>query len=229
MTSSGIPLDKLGALVDEVDAAASLLRHGLAVLKSYRFAARDAYAVFVCLAGGAEKLLKLSAGMNSLHETGVWPSKATMQGWSHDIVGMERHVRAVIVAQQDRSTVPGYMAELLDAVDADPYIDSILETLGTYARGGRFFNLDHLASASQPYPSPRELWEGLHHKLTTVRPELLAKLSSASTSDAARAEMNGHIIESFVGWQELITRAWRTKVFGDEAKRWASQLAPAAP
>ncbi|MEA2496532.1 MAG: hypothetical protein QOJ29_4443 [Thermoleophilaceae bacterium] len=43
------------ALVREIDAASSLLRHGFAMLAEYRFALRDAEPVFDCLAGGAEK------------------------------------------------------------------------------------------------------------------------------------------------------------------------------
>ncbi|KOV87596.1 hypothetical protein [Nocardia sp. NRRL S-836] len=66
MTDASMPIGKVIALSDEVDAAASLLRHGLALLETYTFAARDADTVFVCLAGGAEKLLKLSTGLHAL-------------------------------------------------------------------------------------------------------------------------------------------------------------------
>ncbi|WHT21882.1 hypothetical protein N8J89_12715 [Crossiella sp. CA-258035] len=227
MALSDISSDKLRALADEVDAAASLLRHGQNVLKAYRFAAHDADTVFVCLAGGVEKLLKLSAGMRSLHDTGRWPSREVMKDeWGHNIVELDRYVRALVGQHRCDSTVPGLIAELLATVDADPHIKKILSTLGAYAQGGRFYNLDHLASAPQPHTSPRELWEELHRGLVNDHPELLNKLASPGTSKEARAALNDYIINSFAGWQELITRAWRTGVLGQEAKRWAPQLMP---
>lgn len=121
VTNPTMPMEKVRALSDEVDAAASLLRHGLTLLASYTFASRDADAVFVCLAGGAEKLLKLSAGLYALEASGSWPSKSTMKGFGHDIVELHSHVRGLIVqGAPTRSTAPGYMAELLDKVDNDP-------------------------------------------------------------------------------------------------------------
>ncbi|HEX8205434.1 MAG TPA: hypothetical protein VF587_05190 [Solirubrobacteraceae bacterium] len=46
------------ALSAEIDATGTLFRHGHSILREYQFAGRDAEAVFVCLAGGVEKLLK---------------------------------------------------------------------------------------------------------------------------------------------------------------------------
>jgi len=51
------------ALSREIDASASLLRHGFAILADPRFAFRDSEPLFACLAGGAEKLLKLPFGL----------------------------------------------------------------------------------------------------------------------------------------------------------------------
>jgi hypothetical protein len=65
------------ALSREIDAASSLLRLGFAILAEYQFAARDAEPVFACLAGGAEKLLKLTFGLATVADGGGWPPKAT--------------------------------------------------------------------------------------------------------------------------------------------------------
>lgn len=225
VTNASMPMDKVIALGDEVDAAASLLRHGLSLLAPYTFASRDAGAVFVCLAGGAEKLLKLSTGLHALDTSGSWPSKATMTGIGHDIVKLHDHVRLLIVqGAPTGSTVPGYIAELLDKVDNDPHICKVLETLGTYAIKGRFYNLDHLADAPQLDDSPRQLWEALHQGLLKRHPNLLMQLASVDQSQAARAELNKLIISSITGWRELITCAWRTGVFGGLGKQWAPQL-----
>ncbi|GLY53769.1 hypothetical protein Lesp01_74250 [Lentzea sp. NBRC 102530] len=227
VTDVPMSFDKVIALSDEVDAAASLLRHGLKVLQSYAFAARDADAVFVCLAGGSEKLLKLSTGLHALDTSGSWPTKASMTAIGHDIAKLYEHVRGLIVQDAPtRSTAPGFIGELLDKVDNDPYIDQVLDVLGTYAKKGRFYNLDHLADASQPGDSPKQLWEVLHRRLLNLHPDLLMQLASVDKSEAARTELNRLIISSISDWQELITRAWRTGVFGNYAKSWAPLLAP---
>lgn len=227
VTNSPMPMGKVIALSDEVDAAASLLRHGLTLLESYTFASRDADAVFVCLAGGAEKLLKLSAGLHALDASGSWPSKATMTGIGHDIVKLYSHVRGLIIQDAPtRSTVPGFIAELLDKVDNDPHIGQVLEVLGAYAIRGRFYNLDHLADAPQVDDSPKQLWEALHHGLLKLHPHVLMQLASVDQSQAARAELNKLIVSSITDWRELITRAWRTGVFGKQAKSWAPLLTP---
>ncbi|MET9634471.1 hypothetical protein ABZX92_44155 [Lentzea sp. NPDC006480] len=222
-----MPADKVIALGHEVDAAASLLRHGLTLLESFTFASRAADAVFVCLAGGAEKLLKLSTGLHALETAGSWPSKTTMMDIGHNIVRLHNHVRDLIA--QDalaRSTAPGYIIEVLDKVDNDPHIGKVLDMLGTYAVKGRFYNLDHLADAPQLGDSPKQMWDALHDGLLELHPRLLMQLASVDQSQAARAELNKLIARSVVDWRELIKRAWRTGVFGDHAKGWAPLITP---
>lgn len=151
---------RLRALSDEVDATSSLVRHGLAILGQYRHATRDADAIFVCLAGGAEKLLKLTVGLYATESAGAWPSKSVMQGiYGHDIVALDGKVRRLVTDLQAQSTAPGYIRELLEQVDANQYLGSILATLARYAIRGRFYNLDTLAEAPQPEDSPAQPWE----------------------------------------------------------------------
>jgi hypothetical protein len=66
------------ALSKELDAAASLLAHGIRILLVDGYSVLDAPAVLACLATGAEKLLKLTVGMVAIEETGTWPDKKTM-------------------------------------------------------------------------------------------------------------------------------------------------------
>jgi hypothetical protein len=215
---------KLRALSDEVDAVSTLLRHGLDILSTYRYATRDADAVFVCLASGAEKLLKLTVGLYELNASGSWPSKATMQGkYGHDIVRLDREVQHLIKDHSHDSTVPGLIDQLIAEVSADPYLSPILETLGRYAIRGRFYNLDVLAEAPQPAESPAQLWEELHQKLLEQRPDLLSKIASADW-ESGRAEINALVVASVRQWAALIVRAWMTGVIGPQAKVWAPQF-----
>jgi hypothetical protein len=209
---------KLKALSEEVDAAAALLNHGFRILTGYRFAVHDADPLFVCLAGGVEKLLKLTLGLHGLEINNRWPSAREMQAVGHAITELEERVRLVIRDRISLSTAPGYIRMLLDDVTADRYIDFALKTLERYAVRGRFYNLDYLGDRPQPEASPRELWEELHQELLAARPELLAKIASPTEWEEGRREINALIGDSMRLWCELIARSWMTGVVGQQAK-----------
>src|SRR5436190_1127328 len=127
-------LRDLKALSDEVDAASSLFRHGFKILSDYRFASRDADPVFVCLAGGAEKLLKLTLGLYTLDTSQAWPDVKTMKSqWRHQIAALDGHVRDLLRGRLHLSTAEGYMRRLLDKTDHDAVLAQVLETLDRYA------------------------------------------------------------------------------------------------
>jgi hypothetical protein len=214
---------RLKALSDDVDAASSLFHHVFRILQDYKFATRDADPLFVCLAGGSEKLLKLTLGLHEMEDTGTWPSATVMRGFGHQITALDAQVRPLIRNRWAQSTAPGYVQQLLDQVARDPYIEQILATLERYAVRGRFYNLDYLGDKPQPEASPAELWEELHQGLLELRPDLLAKLASSEWEEGRR-ETNKIIGESIRLWCELIARSWMTGVIGEQAKQWSFQL-----
>jgi len=213
------------ALSHEIDAAGTLLRHGHAILAEYRFASRDAEAVFACLSGGVEKLLKLTVGVLALAEGAPWPQQATMKNAGHRITELDESVRTAIVQRTDRSTAPGLIASLLEWVRADPGHSQILATLERYATNGRFHNLDRLGGLQQRGESPQALWGELQAMVVDANPELLEQLAGDERDDAQRT-INRVITLSLGAWCELIVRSWSTGVCGDEAQRWAAQLDP---
>lgn len=226
MTETGtgeVRRKRLRALSDEVDAASSLFQHGFRILQDYKFATRDADPLFVCLAGGSEKLLKLTLGLHEMEDTGSWPSAIVMQGFGHRITALDAQTRPLIRNRCAQSTAPGYIQQLLDEVGRDPYIKQILATLERYAVHGRFYNLDYLGDKPQPKASPAELWEELHQALLELRPELLVKLASSEWEEGRR-EINKIIEGSIRLWCELIARSWMTGVIGEQAKQWSFQL-----
>jgi hypothetical protein len=214
---------RLKALSDEVDAVSSLFHYGFRILQGYKFATRDADPLFVCLAGGSEKLLKLTLGLHDMEIKGSWPSASMMQTFGHKIRALDDQVRSLIEDRCTNSTVPGYVQQLLDQVACDPYIEQVLTTLERYAVRGRFYNLDYLGDKPQPGPSPAELWEELHQALLKLRPDLLATLASAEWEESRQA-INRIIEESIRLWCELIARSWMTGVIGDQAQQWSFQL-----
>lgn len=211
------------ALSREVDAASSLLRHGFAILRTYRFASRDAEPVFACLAGGTEKLLKLTVGLVALDDGDAWPSRATMKTAGHKIVELDATVRAVIGARRERSTAPGIIDELLERTEGHPGVIQILRALERYAVDGRFYNLDLLGGREHHDLSPHELWGELELDIVEANPEML-DLAAEGEHEAIRADMNQILAWSLGLWCELVCRSWITGVCGPLAQQWSSQL-----
>jgi hypothetical protein len=183
---------QLAALLKELDAAASLLAHGVRILRSDGYSVLDAPAILACLATGAEKLLKLTIGMVAIEETGSWPDKKTMaERYRHAILALDRHARAAIVRRIDSSGAPGYIRELLSSVEKDVVIGPVLEALDNYARQGRFYNLDMLADVPQVGPSPSELWhDGMETKILLADTSLLEEIADPKKHPAGRKRLN---------------------------------------
>jgi hypothetical protein len=215
--------DRVIALSQEIDATSTLLRHGQEILAQYRFAARDAEAVFVCLAGGTEKLLKLTYGLIAIDEGGEWPRQATMKEVGHRITELNLTVVTALTERAARSTAPGLIKRLLDWTTNDPGISLVLETMERYAVSGRFYNLDLLGGVEQPAASPQELWEELHWLVIEANPELLEQFAGTEAAEA-QASVNTVIRASLGAWCELLLRSWMTGVCGPEAQRWSPQL-----
>jgi hypothetical protein len=216
------------ALSKELDAAASLLAHGVRILQIDGYSVLDAPAVLACLATGVEKLLKLTIGMVAIEETGIWPNQTKMKvDYRHAILNLDRDARAALTKRIDESTAPGYIHELLDSVNNDAVLALVLQTLDNYARKGRFYNLDMIADAPQPGPSPSELWhDGVETKILLADMSLLEQIADPKKYPAGRLKLNRKIVASIEGWWELYYRAWITGVLGSWATMWASQLDP---
>ncbi|HET6507372.1 MAG TPA: hypothetical protein VFG42_11345 [Baekduia sp.] len=210
------------ALCNEIDAASSLFRHGFSVLDRYRSQVMDVEAVFVCLAGGTEKLLKLTVGVIAVEDGEDWPNRATMKAKGHRIVELDSLVRAEIVARAERSSAPGLIAKLLGMTDRHAGINQILDTLERYAVDGRFYNLDLLGGVNDARESPQQLWAELETLILEANPEMYEGL--VSNYDHVRAELNDIIAWCLGQWCELLTRAWITGVCGELARQWSPQL-----
>ncbi len=213
------------ALEAETEEAGRLLLHGTALLRDYRFFSTDAAPLLAVLSTGAEKMLKLTFGLNARDETGSWPEVRVMKGpYSHRILDLDTECRAIF---SRRLTTP-YLRGLLSGVEHDRKLSLVLAVLDRYAKTGRFFNLDLLADAPQPRPSPEHLWQEVESEAEASDADtqrLLADLSGDSF-DEGRRRINRALADSLDAWRELYFRAWINGVIGAEAKRYAGRLDP---
>lgn len=205
-------------LIDEVDEAASLLRHGTKMLRELRLSRSDAPAMFALLAIGVEKMLKMTLGIVEIEEGGSWPTRRT-----HDLVSLDHEASEAIDRRCRLSTAPGHIADLLVRTRQDPTLSALLGTLTRFAKQGRFYNLDDLALDPQNEPSPAQLWEELLGDILDDHTALTARLGSPDELQA-RLELNGLVATSLDVWWELYVRAWMTGVLGDDAKALAACL-----
>lgn len=214
----------------EQDAAVSCLRRGWDVLADYRFAATEAEPLFVLLATGTEKLLKLTYGLTVQAESGSWPSQEAMGargGWGHRVADLDAECRSLLRAGVDRAVYPHYVTGLLDALDADRYVVPWLTALQRYATNGRFYNLDHLADAVQRQPSPRVLWEELYNSVALADPQHTQLIGRSQADwDALIQRTTSRLADSLWLWWETYYRAWVQGACGPEARRDSGTLAP---
>lgn len=212
--------------MDELDAAASLLKRAVELLARYRSAAHDADPLLACLSIGVEKTTKLTMGMAGIQDTGRWPDKATMKdSWGHRVVLLDRKCREHMTSHAHQSSVAPLIRTLLDEVAQDRVLAAVLATLDRYGTEGRFHNLDALAESPQAKPSPRELWNTTDNLVWGSDPALFATLGGPDYAHS-RIRVNGIISASITRWRDLYFRAWITGVLGADARQWSAYLDP---
>lgn len=221
MTDPLLPPTRIVALSNEIDEVVALLAHGRAVLANTGFSMIDEPVVFVCLAGGAEKLLKLSLGLAGLDIDDAWPD---MRRWNHRITAMDAECRRIIRERMHLSPAPGHPTQLLDKAERDDVLAAVLEVVTTYAMAGRFHNLDTLGASEPLSPSPRELWEKLVSRLGAADPAMLRGLADPKRYQSARLQLNDRIVRSIELWHKLYFRAWQHGILGWRGRMWSSQL-----
>jgi hypothetical protein len=107
------------------------------------------------------------------------------------------------------------------------FLQPTLDVLTRYATQGRFHNLDVLADSPPSVASPQQLWEDMERRITTIRPDLLARLVDVPQDwDSVRRDLMRPIQRSLIEWWEMYWRAYMHGVFGPAGKQWGSQLQP---
>lgn len=166
----------------------SLLDHAEHLLGEFRFANRSLEPLLTVWSIGAEKLLKMTTGMIHTEMTGSWPTVHEICGeYGHDSAALDRRCRDLIRQRMPLATHPPVIDAALRAVDGEELIDDLLQMLTRYAKSGRFYNLDHLASSPQFEASPTELWEEVQLKVQRRDPSISAAVGGDQVEfDAGR-------------------------------------------
>ncbi|MFC3990414.1 hypothetical protein [Actinoplanes siamensis] len=184
----------------------------------------DSVVAMSLLALGAEKMLKLTIGMSERDQGRDWPTKKVMrENVGHRVLKADQNARALLDAHA--GTVPGLLDGMKTQVAADPVLPVVLNALDAFGDAGRFHYLDVLTGATPDDESPQTLWGELTTAMTVGDPALLADIKSTENYERGRQRLNKEITDSLTRWWELYIAAWRTGAIGDEAKRYAHELA----
>lgn len=222
----GRPTQPWMLLVTEIDAAAALLDHTDAILRTIRFNNKHLEPLLTVWSIGAEKLLKLTIGMVYTEEHGTWPSVQTMRNeYGHDITNLDAVCRGLIADRLDAATYRAVVQADLNAVSEDDVIAAGLDVLTRYASKGRFFYLDSLANAPQPQPAPSELWDDILTGIVTGDPELRLGQTLPETELAIR-QMFERVRTAMRTWRTLYYRAWIQGICGEHARGYGWRFQP---
>lgn len=211
----------------ETTAARSLARQGLRLLESLDNADENSGLVLACLSSAAEKLLKLTLGLDSLDSTGLWPNADQMKKFSHDVVALNEVARAACLGRITEAGAPPIPIRAAMNSEDMVWTNPMLEALSDYGKGGRFYNLDNLAGKAQPYPSPGDMWNAMEQSVLSDMPELVGLLAERLASNAdRRLTLNFQLARAFNAWWTFYRTCWQHGVLGDQARAlsWTLKL-----
>jgi hypothetical protein len=216
-------------LVIEAQTITNLLRDGVDAIRSLRYPARDADAIYTLLSLGVEKLLTLTLGLAKANETGEWPSRY-IRSLHRQIESLDDQVatlmRAAVIGHGRRDEIED--VELaLRASNASAVWPLLRTGLARYGSAGGHHALDWLIETPQ-YGGPVRYWDVVESGAFEERPNLSAKFESELTADfdAARIHTNHLIVNSVTTWWHAIHVSWAFGLFGARASLLSQHISP---
>jgi hypothetical protein len=200
--------DHFDALDAESRNAVSLAKSGLKLLGEMRSPTIGLPAVFSCLALGSEKLLKLTYGVSQQAQGQSWPATKEMKKYAHNVWELDTMGRSLVLQRAHLAADQLVVAEWIERVQGNPWIDQFLNILSDYGSYGRFHYLDRLANPSiDRQREPTEQWKRL-------AVEVLKGDDHSEHIEELTRKMTERLDEAFRDWWTMYTRAWVFGVFG---------------
>ncbi|KNH15989.1 hypothetical protein ACU18_15410 [Arthrobacter sp. ZBG10] len=164
------------AFIEEMTSTRNLLAYGTRVIRTAAFLDTTRDPILTMLSIGVEKLYKLTLGLSALDANQSWPTKGEMRAFGHNLADMHTYVMADL--SNRTATGTEYVRGLLADVQTDGAVIPLIATLGRYGQSGRFYHLDRLGDAPQPWDSPEDYWQRIEDAVTD-EPEIAAAYAAA--------------------------------------------------
>lgn len=224
--------EKAFALIEEMTSARNLLAYGTRVVRTAAFLETTRDPILTLLSIGVEKLYKLTLGLASLDTSQSWPTIDQMKGFGHNLADMHSSIMAELSARTASSTE--YVRSLVAEVEADPVVIPLIATLGRYGRSGRFYHLDRLGDAPQPWDSPGEYWQRMEDAVIQdqqVARAYTAALEASSNNalwDQLASSINQRIADTVERLWTMIAVCGRNRALGEAGTTFGFEIHPSA-
>lgn len=212
------------AVIKMADDAAGHLSKGVDEVVGPDWNAMDSrQATWERLADGVERLGKLTLGLHTASEVGVFPSNREMRKLGHDVGRIANDVTGTVAEWARKKNKP-YIERLAVAVEADPYWADVLETLTTAADAnlGRYRAQNEVGGTRVEGDPPRASWEEAEFRASTD----LGRSADLLGPEHGRIliEARKLLAHSILRWWQMVYRAWQNGFCGEDAKGAAVEV-----
>ena len=215
--------DKVVALDNELRTAFGLLKHGLASLQAIDMA-NDFYQLpLLLLANGLERLCKCALALKYYEEMGHFPSqKELKKKWGHDVKRLVNDITSTCyppeylkrpIARADR-----------DFLTSDPLLDSLLDCLSGFGKGGRYYELDVICGDTTITESPESSWQKVEMEIVIQDPALKEQMYDPKAGNSLYIEINRCLTSVLERLIRAICRLFTFGPLGGEAERFSGTL-----
>lgn len=229
MSSDEGPSNSWVNLVLAITEAAGQLATGIHQVVGPRWNSLAGQTAFQDMAGGVERLAKITGGLWFEEEHGRYPSDKEAAKGYHDIKAL---VEKVQVGIEDRATAAGksYIVSLCKALRDDDNWPMLVEMLNTAADAttGRYRQTAIMGGKDlSGTPSACQLWEAIEHDVIT---DLglwgsIADISSFGQGPSdSLIRARGVTLHPLLRWWHLVYRAWQHGLAGPRSQRFSTEI-----
>lgn len=229
MSSDEAPANLWVNLILAIAEATGQLATGIHQVVGLRWNSMTGQTAFEDMAGGVERLAKITDGLWVEEARGSYPSDKEAAKAHHDVKAL---VEKVQVGIEDRATAAGktYILGLCKALRDDPNWPMLVAVLNTAADAttGRYRQTAIMGGADlSGTPSAYQLWGRIEHDVIT---DLglwgsIADLSSFGQGPSdSLLKARGVTLHPLLRWWHLVYRAWQHGLAGPRSQRFSSEI-----
>jgi len=229
MSSDEGPSNSWVNLILAIAEATGQLATGIHQVVGPRWNSLAGQTAFQDMAGGVERLAKITNGLWFEEEHGRYPKDSEAREAGHKIPELVAAVQAGI---EDRATAAGktYILGLCKALRDDPNWPMLVEVLNTAADAttGRYRQTAIMGGKDlSGAPSAYQLWEAIEHDVIT---DLglwgsIADISSFGQGPSdSLVRARGVTLHPLLRWWHLVYRAWQHGLAGSKSQRFSTEI-----
>jgi hypothetical protein len=221
-----LKFDQVAALQQELQDALLHIENGLEYVHRVDGATMPVHSAFLDLTSGIERLLKLTISLVRFTSTGQLPSpRDLMKRYGHDLTLLTQEW--VIAASSDAALSAREACRAdIEFVDSDPDLRLLLEALTTFAKAGRYSNLDAFLGVDRGTLSdPYAAWSSIERRVLAAHPEFEELLKQGDPRFGYFYPVVGRHVAALIDrYVRAVVRMWTLGPLGHEARRFSGSI-----